>query len=216
MNTKKILFGTLILGLLAAQTANGQTFSKDVWHDGEADLFSGETLRGKLKYDLETNNLQLTNDGTLKSYSSFQVASFQFFDALAKVPRTFYTLPYQRTADYNSPVFFELFADGESLSLLNREVVIQRAVNPMGMWGGWGFRPMGMSMPVIEDVYFVLNKGKETVIKLADQRGGVLALMPDYQDEVANFMKQKKLNPNQRNELIQIMNYYNSLKKGDH
>jgi hypothetical protein len=213
MNTQKNLCLALLLGLFWAGQAMSQTFSKDVWHDGEIELFSGETLRGKLKYDLETNSLQVTLDGGLKSYSSFQVESFQFYDAVVKAPRSFYTLPYERSADYQSPVFFELLADGDALSLLTRENIVQRMTAPVGMWG-WGMRPMGMSVPVVEDVFFVLDKDKEKVVKLAEAKDGLLGFMVGHTEEMEHYIKKNRLQLNQREGLVLAINHYNSLKKG--
>jgi hypothetical protein len=212
MNTSKKFCLALLCGLVWASQAMSQTFSKDVWHEGEINLFSGETLRGKLKYDLETNSLQVTLDGGLKSYSSFQVESFQFYDAVLKSPRAFYTLPYERSADYSSPVFFELLADGDALSLLTRENIVQRMTAPVGMWG-WGMRPMGMSVPVLQDVFFILEKEQEKVVKLAELKGGLLDLMPTHAEEMEQYIKKNRLQLNEREGLVLAINHYNSLKK---
>lgn len=204
----------LWLGLLLAFSAQAQTFSRDVWHDGEVDLFSGEVLRGRLKYDLDNNNIQLTYGGVIKSYSAYQVESFQFFDEIQKLPRAFYALPFKK-GNYEAPYFFELLAEGE-LSLLNREVLTQRVVTPTGAWGwGWG-RPMGMgtTIPQIEDSYYVLDTPNEKVYKMDDPKHDLMALMKAYADEVTAHAKSNKLNLNRREDLVRLFNYYNSLKAG--
>ncbi len=211
----KKLFGLIVLSLITGAELRAQNFSKDMWHDGEVDLFSGETIRGKIKYDLDNNSLQATTGGTVRSFSSYQVESFRIFDDLQKTPRSFYTLPYKKAGNYDSPFFFELLYEGTKLTLLNREVFVQRAIgapNPWG-WGWWGPR-MGMGTTVVQlDSYYVLDMAKEQVIKLSDQRTDWLTLMKDFRDEMSEFMRANKLSVTERKDVLKIMAHYDELVK---
>lgn len=210
---KQYLLLTFCLSVVCG--VHAQSFSKDLWHDGEADLFSGETLRGKIKYDLDNNSLQISTAGIVRSLSSYQVETFRIFDELQKTQRFFYTLPYKKAGNYDSPVFFELLYEGKKLTLLNREAFVQRVVGMPGFWGwGWWGPRMGMGTTTVQtDNYYVLDMTKEQVIKPGDQRSDWLALMKDFRDEVSEFIRVNKLSVTERKDLIKIMSYYDELVK---
>ena len=210
---KKLIYIFIISLLLIHGGVNAQQLSRDFWHDGEINLFSGEVLKGKLRYDLENDNIQLQYAGTLKSFSAYQVESFEFFDEIMKTPRIFYALPYAKRENYETPVFFELYSEG-ALSLLNREVITYRMVYPagMGMWG-WGYRPMmGANVPVLEDSYYVLNLKEEKVSKITDTRKDILAFMQDKGQDVEGFIQANRIRMDRRSDLVRLFEFYNSLK----
>ena len=210
---KKLLhiIAILVISLLNFSSIAAQQLSRDFWHDGEVNLFSGETLKGRLRYDLDNDNVQLQYGGALKSFSAFQVESFDFFDEIMKMPRSFYALPYSKTDGYTTPVFFELFTEGY-LTLLNREIITYRTTTPMGFWG-WGYRPfMGASIPVLEDSYYVLIVKDEKVVKISDIKREVLAMMEDKATEVEGFINANRIHLGRRGDLIRLFDFYNSFK----
>ncbi len=209
---KKTISISFILLILAFSGLDAQQLSRDFWHDGEVNLFSGETLKGKMRYDLDNDNIQVQYGGTLKSFSAFQVESFQFFDEIMKMPRSFYALPYTKAGDYETPTFFELFTEGY-LTLLNREIITYRTTYPAGMWG-WGYRPMmsAVSIPVLEDAYYILEMKDEKVIKVTDIKKQLNELMADKTQEVESFVNANRIRVDRRGDLIRLFDFYNSLK----
>ncbi|MCU0451724.1 MAG: hypothetical protein MUC97_18070 [Bernardetiaceae bacterium] len=206
----------IVLTWLVTLGAAAQEFAKDRWHQGEANLFNGEVYAGQVKFDLENNSLQISQSGTIRSFSAFQVESFSLVDEQTKLVRTFYALPYERADNYETPTFFELLSDGETASLLNREVVVQRVVNQgvAGGWGwGWGMRPMGVTVPVLENRLFLLDKEKSKVIKLNDKKGDLFEHLPSYRAEVEAYAKSKRLDPARLDHAVQLMEYYHTLTK---
>jgi hypothetical protein len=218
-STMKRSFFVALVGLLLCligQGASAQDFAKDRWHPGEAHLFNGEVYAGQLKYDLENNNLQVSQSGTIRSFSAFQVESFTFVDDQAKLSRSFYALPYERAEKYETPTFFELLSDGEAVSLLNREVIVQRVVNQgvAGGWGwGWGMRPMGVTMPVLENRLFLLDKAQGKVIKLNVSKADLFNHLPRHREEMENYAKTKRLDPARLDQAVQLVEYYHTLGK---
>ena len=198
--------GILLLFIFWANLLQGQTLSKDVWHEGEVNLFSGETLHGKLRYDLDNDNVQLQTQGILKSFNAFQVESFFFFDQVQKQPRHFYTLPYTKVGKYESPTFFELFTEGE-VSLLNREVINYRYLTPTGYWAT-RVSVGNVAVPEVEDVYYVLVR--EKVTKLDSPKSQLQELLKDREQEVEQFVQKKRLGYSKRPDLISIVEFYNS------
>ena len=208
---KKLHHLAFLVLLFCFSAAHSQQLSRDFWHDGEVTLFSGETLRGRLHYDLDNDNIQLQYAGAIKSFSAFQVESFDFFDEVLKMQRSFYALPYSKIGSYATPTFFELFADGY-LTLLNREVITYRTATPMGFWG-WGYRPfMGASIPVMDDSYYVLLVKEEKVIQITSVQKEVLALMEDKASEVEGFINANRIRLDRRGDLIRLFDFYNSFK----
>jgi hypothetical protein len=207
MVVKKIAL--LIVFLFLSFLLKGQEFSKDAWHEGEVTLFSGESYTGLIKYNLENNSLQLRlADNVVKTYSSHNTESFDFLDFVSKMPRTFFSLPYQKTAGYDSPVFFELLADGNKVALLNREAVIQRST-PVYSYG-LGM-PVFTNVPVLVDNYYFLVKKSGKVIKFTDKKADLIDLLQDQKEKITGFIQDKKIDVTRRVDLMQVIDYYNSL-----
>ena len=96
-----------------ASLATAQQFPFEYWHDGKIVLDSGDTLRGNVKYDLQSDLIQLQQDNRLESFSARKVLYFEIFDATVKRYRLFYSLPYSSAGQYKAPVFFELIEEGK-------------------------------------------------------------------------------------------------------
>jgi hypothetical protein len=202
------LYCTIILFFLAILPVFSQNFPHDYWHEGELTLFSGENLVGRIKYDLEKDNIQITlsSNGTVKTYSSRNVESFEFIDAVLRIRRSFFSLPFQKTAGYESPMFFELLTDGE-VALLNREAVVVRSV-PM-YYGGMA--PMFTNVSVLIDNFYFLVKSEQKVIKFDEKRETILAVLGNKQDKISDYLKANKVNFSNRKDLMQLFDYYNSV-----
>jgi hypothetical protein len=183
---------------------NAQQFSKDFWHLGEVDLFAGETYRGKIKYDLEKDNLQIQLEtGTMKSFSAQKVEAYQIFDGLVQTNRYFYTLPYEKVQGYSTPTFFELLTDGR-LDLLNREVIVQQVVTDYFFYRTWT-----RTVQVQQDAYYFLDY-QEKVHKFEGDWETLIRLMDDKREQVHRFAEQNALNLRKREDLIKLVDFYNS------
>ncbi len=204
---KKILF--IFLVLLFGENSFAQEFSRDYWHNGEVDLFSGDTFKGKLKYDLEKDNIVIqTEEGVIKSFSSQKVQGFQFFDALLRLPRYFHTLPFEKRISYSSPVFFELLSEGE-LNLLNREKITQRSIYYPSFAGGWT-----STVFVLEDDYYILDQKTEKVMAFDPNTQDISQFMTSKRTEVQDFIRNNRIRTNEKMGLIRVFEFYNQ-KKGE-
>ncbi len=203
----KILFYTFFLIVHCLIQTKAQTFPKDVWHEGEITLFSGETLTGLVKYNLETDNVQIRlGDGVVKSYGARTVESFEFLDAIVRIQRTFFTLPYQKMQGYETPTFFELLTDGK-LALLNRETVVVQQVPTYGY--------MGVGMPfanisVLTDNYYFLVKTEQKVVKFYEKKVEIFALMQDKQAKIENYFIKNSVQLGRRKDLMTLVDFYNA------
>ena len=92
-------------------------------------LIDKEVHKGLVKYDLETDMVQLNEDNTIQAYSSKKVLYFEIFDKSVDSYRQFYALPYTVSPGYKTPILFEVLHEGTPLSLLARENITTETVN---------------------------------------------------------------------------------------
>jgi len=191
----------LIFGRLSAQQ-----FPFELWHDGKMVLESGDTLKGNLKYDLQTDILQLQVNNRNESFTARKVLYFEIFDQTVKHYRQFYSLPFALTAGYKAPVFFELLEEGK-ITLLCREALEYRTVNSM-----YFYYPAAYTRLVLVYKYFLLQENGE-IKDFTDKKSNWLSLMGNKAEEVEKFAKSNRLNFEDKEELVKIIAYYNSLFK---
>jgi hypothetical protein len=205
----KFLFATLTFLFFTFSSLQAQQFPQDYWHEGEITLFDEQNFQGRIKYDLEKDNVQitLTSNGSVKTYSSRNVESFEFIDAVLRMKRSFFTLPFQKSQGYESPMFFELLTDGK-VALLNRETVILRQM-PMYMYGTMA--PSFTNVPILVDNFYFLLKSEQKVIKFDEKKETVLKVLSDKKEKVQEYLANNKVNFSKRQDIMQLLDYYNSL-----
>jgi len=184
---------------------NAQRFSSEVFHKGFIVTMQKDTLRGSLKYDMETNAVSIFKNGKIKSFSSQKIAYFEMFDEIQKNYRRFYSLLFQVNYNYKAPIFFELIYEGKT-SLLTRERIIQQTVTTTSpYWGG------GTTTQLVIDYsfYFLNNKGEIT--HFLGKRKDLLDKFPKKSVHLRKYIKDNKLNVDERGDLIRIMAFYNSI-----
>lgn len=164
-----------------------------------------DTLKGKLKYDLEANVLTAIVGDKTKSFSSHKVFYFEIFDQLLNTYRQFYSIPYKVNYDYKIPVFFELVYEGK-LSLLRREqIVLQTVSSTATYWGGGS-----ATQPVIRYSYFFLDD-QGTITYYSGKKKDLYRFMIKKQSQVKKFIKENKLDTDDMNDLVRITAFYNSI-----
>lgn len=206
----KQLITAVLLGWAITGTALGQKFSRDYWHDGEIDLASGETLKGKIKYELERDNLVFQSGNVLRSYFATAVEAWQIVDATNNQIRYFYTLPYgaEGGGGYQKPTFFELLVEGEFMSLLTREEVVEKIEN---VYDPYWFSGRSVRVAVQQENYYLMD-GEGNIVNTEETLDGFLKPLSDQDKNLRKFIKTNDLKFERRSDAVQIVNYYNSLK----
>jgi hypothetical protein len=192
-----------------------QTFSREVWYDGKIVLDTEDTLAGNIRFDLADNLLQLETGGVSKAYSARNVISFEIFDEVNQVKRHYYALPYGMTTNYKVPVFFELLTQGE-LTLLCREKLVTETM-PMYGYNPYGYG-YGMGRPgyyntrnrIAFDFFFGYPNGN--IKPFLGNKKDFFYLVKDHQQDIKDFIRERKLRYNEREDLTKIVSYYNYLK----
>lgn len=179
-----------------------QHFAFELWHDGKLVLDSGDTLRGNIKYNMQENLIQLQASGRNESLTARKVLFFEIFDTTVKHYRQFYSLPYSSNGTYKAPVFFELLEEGK-ITLLGRESIEYRTYSsPYSFYGSY-------TRLVLVNKYFLLQENGE-IKDAIDKKNDWLGLMGNKEEDVHKYAKANKLDFDNKEELVKIIDYYNS------
>ncbi len=181
-----------------------QSFPSEVFHEGFLVTSNRDTLEGQLKYDMETNIVNIRGRGVIKTFSSHKVLYFEIFDRGIEQYRQFYSMPYNVNYGYKIPILFELQYEG-SVSLLTREAIVQEAVPSVSnYWGGSYNR-----LRLVYSFYFVDIKGNITYF--SGRKNDLLDIMKDKSSYVKDYIKENKLRPDYIQDLVRITAFYNSI-----
>ncbi len=211
VKTKNQIFRFLaILTLVLANSITyGQSLSTDVWHDGFVVLEQGDTLQGRVKYNLESGVVQFTDKikGANTAYTAKNLLFFQINDLVQNRIRRFYSLPFSVNSNYESLLLFEVLVEGE-MNLLAREKrsVVNKSDYYWGVFYNYGEE-------VLQLDYYILIKDKEFV-RFMGKRKEFYALSGSKSDEIKKYVKSNHFNPKDRNDLARIVSYYNRIVDG--
>ncbi len=195
----------VILFVALASASQAQRFSSEVFHQGFLVTNDRDTVRGKLKYDMETNIVTLAVGQKLRSFSSHKIFYFEINDEILNTYRQFYSIPHKVNYDYKIPILFELLYEGP-LSLLTRESIVQQAqASNSPYWGGANY-----PRTVVQYSFFFLNtKGEITFF--SGRKKDLLLIMRKKQNDVKKYMKDNRLDSDDVRDLIRITAFYNSI-----
>ncbi|MBL3655578.1 hypothetical protein [Fulvivirga sediminis] len=200
--TRSFLIVCFICSFFALQA---QDFPSEIWHEGKIVLLEGDTLRGLVKYNLESDLIQFTgNNKTIKAYTGRKLLFFEIYDETVERYRQFFSIPYSLNGDYKVPIMFEVLVRGEELSLLCREAVeYQMRSYPYSMGGTYS------SYVLVYTYYFLRPDG--TIIKYSGKKKDLLYIMKEKQSVMKEYIKESKIDVDNRSDLAKTLIYYNSL-----
>ncbi|TVP45006.1 MAG: hypothetical protein EA341_15765 [Mongoliibacter sp.] len=205
------IFFFISLFLISLGVSGQGQFPSQVWHKGQIQMNSGTVYQGMVKYDLENNLVQLQNQG-IETFTSSNVKQFEVFDEQYGGIRTFFTLPFSLSGDYETPVFFEILTEGEDAILLCREQIVvdnrSMGYGPMAMNPLWGPQ-IGGAYKLAFNYYFIKD-GK--IQRYSQKKKELLDIFGDRADEVDLFMRKNRLSHDKRGDLLRITAYYNQIK----
>jgi hypothetical protein len=193
------------ISFFSSVTVFAQQWPFEYWHDGKAVLESGDTLRGKIKYEIDKDLIQVDVNGTLQSLTSRKVIYYEIFEAVTGRYRQFYSIPFSLTGGYKTPTFFELLSEGK-LTLIAREALENRSYNA-------GYYAYGtINRLVLVDKYFVLDE-KGDVNPFSGKKADLLELMRNREEEIKRFIRTSNVNMDRKSDVVRTFAYYNALFK---
>ena len=182
-----------------------QQFAFEYWHEGRVVLDTGDTLKGLLKYNMQTDLLQQQKDNSNQSFSARNALFFEIFDTTIKQYRQFYSLPYAAIGGYKAPVFFELLTEGK-ITLLSREALEYKTYSNSFYYYGTNTRL------VLVYKYFLLQENGD-IVEFIGKKNYWLDLMNKRADDVQDYARKNRLDYTDKSELVRIVSYYNSFFK---
>lgn len=197
-----VLWSLLILLFGLGTKVYAQQFPFEFWHEGKAILETGDTLRGKIKYDPQNDLIQLERNKKYETLTSRKVIYYEIFDAQLNNYRQFFALPYSPSGGYKTPSFFELLAEGK-ITLLSKESLEYRSTNA-------GFYYGGVSRLVLVHKYFLL-KEDGSIERVTGSKNEFIDMMDSRSEEVRRYMKTNRLGLERKEEIGRVIGYYNSL-----
>lgn len=200
-----ILSAALLLAQISALHAQNNGFT-DAWYRGTLILAEGDTLTGDIHYELESDLVQISTNNTLKTYSARQIWSFQVYDPDLMADRRFFVLPYTRESSYKVPVLFELLTEGD-ISLLAREKLVTENIPRYNYWTNNQYYYTRTRLS--NDYFFGFANGN--IRRYDGSKQDFFYLVKDKSGDIKNFVKANKLRYDDKHDLIQIINFYNSI-----
>ncbi|MDA1120573.1 MAG: hypothetical protein O2887_08800 [Bacteroidetes bacterium] len=196
----RLIFGFLFI-LFSAGPLIGQYFPSEMWHEGYLVISSGDTLKGKIKYNLDNDAVQLERYNRIQAFSSRNVTFFEIFDLVTENYRQFYSIPYKVNMDYKVPRLFEMLYLGE-LSLVAREMIVQEAISAT-------MSPLyGTRQRLSHKFFFVYKDGR--VSNYEGKKNELLFIMRDKSKDIKNYIKKNKLRTDRLQDLVRITAFYDS------
>lgn len=200
---------TLLLAFMCtvALPLGAQNFPSEVWYQGKVVLIDQETHRGRVKYDLETDIVQVNANNTIQTFSSKKILYFEIFDEAAESFRQFYALPYNVSPGYKTPILFEVLHEGAPLTLLARETIATETVPQYNYY--YGRNNYYSRYKLIYEYYFMNDKGEIDRYNL--KKSELIRIMKKKASEIKKFIKENHLRVDRRRDLERITAFYNSL-----
>ena len=197
----------LLLFVLVTLSGASQNFPSETWHEGKVVLIDKKSHKGLVKYDLETDIVQVNNNNTIQTFSSKKILYFEIFDKTVESYRQFYALPYTVSPGYKTPILFEVLHEGRPLSLLAREAITTETVPQYSYY--YGRSNYFSRYKLIYEFYFFSEKSG--IRRYNMKKSTLLKIMQRKSSEVKKFINENNLRVDRRRDLERITTYYNSL-----
>ncbi|MEP2023457.1 MAG: hypothetical protein ABJH98_09425 [Reichenbachiella sp.] len=201
----KKVFAFYLFVLLGLPTM-AQEFSSRMFHKGWLVTEDQDTVRGDLKYDMETNAVQIVIEKEkINTYSSKKILFFEIYDNILKTYRQFYAIPYQVESNYKIPILFEVLYEGKT-SLLVREKIVMSS-DPYNQ--SYFYGPSSTSEKLAFSYYFVDTQGNMTLYN--GKKNHLFEILNENSDQVKKYVKSNKLKTDNMRDIVRITAFYNSL-----
>lgn len=192
---------------LSCTITNAQDFPSRVWHEGRVITTKQDTIRGNVMYNLETNTIQVQiSKSMLKSFSSKKVFFFEIYDKGVNNFRQFYSIPYQVSQNYKTPIFFEVLYEGALTLLVRERVVLERDPYAPTYNGA-----ANTTRERLAYTYYFVNKKGEMKEYSSGKKNDLYMILVKNTDAVKKFVKTNRLKVDRMRDLVRITAFYNSI-----
>jgi len=203
----RILLLTLTLVIAVSFHIVGQEFPSEMFHEGKVILQSGDTVKGKTKYDMQNDMVQVVSGSVVHTLTARKILYFTIFDQTVNMHRTFYSIPYNIHDDYRVPMLFEVLYEGE-LSLLAREAIVQETVP---QYSNLYRSSVNMTRTRLAYEYFFLDKKGNFTKYNEKKKSELYSIMHRREPQIKQYIKKNNLKTDLRRDLVRITAYYNAI-----
>ena len=204
MNRSITLF---IFLLYFSSYAFGASSTKLDWYSGEAILNTGECITGDLSYNSSLDIILIKSNNVIKSYGASKVDNFTYYDEYYEMNRKFVALEYKATEySYSARIFFEVMLEGKIVLLFrDNNDGLPFEYNPPNEY------PFNsIANHISRHSYFAYIDGQFSNLKDFTKR--VLpTLQSRFESELSVFIDKYDLKPNQLDNQILLIDYFNHL-----
>ncbi|RAU82437.1 hypothetical protein [Pontibacter arcticus] len=194
------------------------------WAEGTVFLLSGDTVKGPVTFYRTQEVLNVHHaDGSMSTYTPVTVSHFILKSMPEGFQYTFVSLPWdlgKPNSDFKKPTFFEQLNNGP-VTLVMRENYVKRDMN--NYYSGryayyhpnyYGL-PNNMWMDEVRELYYALLPDGD-ILELRNLRKDLQELFGKKAGQVKAFAKKNNLQYDRPNEVVRIVNYFNSLHSKGH
>lgn len=202
LNYILVLFFSIQIG-----HAYGQEFPSRIWHEGYLVTAKEDTIRGLVKYDMDTDIVQvIVNEDQVKTYSSKKILYFEIYDKTVKNYRQFYSLPYQVKLNYKTQSLFEVLYEGPLTLLVKEKIVLVSDPYNQSYYNG----PI-VSREKLAYTYFFINQKGKMMEYTTGKKNDLLDIMDKNTNKIRNYIKENRLKTDKMRDIVRITAFYNSL-----
>lgn len=214
-----------------------------IWRDGYIVLKDNSSYRGKVYYNTNFGTIQYKPDdeGEIITFQENRILSMNYFDEEMDRSRNYHAFAYTDTlADREYESLFEIIKDFKTFAVLSRSskasMLFPANYNPyniMGMFQDFGVTQDKMFIQV-EGIFFIDSRDKlelYTLIRNIDfdgvlydysktkskiiKRSILKEFTKKFWSNIEQYIKQNKLKPQNKNDLLQILDYYEELSENE-
>lgn len=228
-----VVFLVLITFLLPAQKMK-DLGAKPVWVDGVIVLKDKTRLEGKIYYNTSFGTVQFKDDGEVLSIQENRVLEIRYFDPTLNRLRNYSSFVYaERETGQDQELLFEIIKDFESFAVLSRiskPLLFLPSNTDPGMLGEVNDFIKKKTLIEIEGIFFLGNDNElqlYCLIKNTEVDGlfrdyskadsKVLkskipeTFMEEHWEDIKAYIRQARLDPSKKDDLIRILDHYEQL-----
>ena len=214
-----------------------------IWRDGHIVLKDNSSYRGKVYYNTNFGTIQYKpdNESEIITFQENRILSLNYFEEETNRSRNYHAFTYIDTlADREYESLFEIIKDFKTFAVLSRSSKASmflpanyNSYNVVGMFKDFGVTQDKMFIQV-EGIFFIDSRNKLELYMLIRNTDfdGVLndysktkskiierSILKEYTkkfwNNIEQYIKQNKLKPQNKNDLLQILDYYEELSKNE-
>lgn len=211
MGLKRIKVGTLLIWLLASRLANGQqaVMNLDNWNPGFVVTQEEDTIYGPVTVNYQADIVQVNEENTIKTFGANQILMVYLKENDDQEERFFYSYPFHPYSDFKPFKLFEKLYEGPHISLLAREMLVTESIP---VYDQYAMRTFYTSRSKVVSDFYILLPEKKKVKQLKINKKELLKAFPDFVDQLKGYMEKENLKFSEKEDLIKLVTFYNSLK----